>query len=182
MCVGGGDGSSLCLSIISSNSPSLNNASGMWYLWAPSVSGLPAITGLDCTARACTHTHLFTHRPSQTATNPPPPSDRQNAQLHSKAQHADSKQVKAQEMSTVPLILCGENYTLKLHKLSQDHKLSAVTMFTCTNQWCANTTVGDLQFLHIQSVREWHTRHILEACVHNVYILSVKDHLQLAPF
>lgn len=45
--LGGRD--SLWLSIISLGLASLNNASGMWYRCTPSVSRLPATTGLDCT-------------------------------------------------------------------------------------------------------------------------------------
>ncbi len=153
MCVKGGrgDGSSLCLSIISSNSPSLNNASGMWYLWAPSVSGLPAITGLDCTARAHTHTHTQTHRHTHTHTHTSshtdplkqPPNPPLTGKMHNytaKPNMLTQSKWRLQKMSTVPLIPSGEECTLKLQKLSQNIRCVHVHLY-----------ISDLQSTHVKT-------------------------------
>lgn len=106
-CIGGrGDGTSLCLSIISSNSPFLNNASGMWYRCAPSVRvACNNWTGLDCTVaapHAHKHAHAHTHPHTHTFTETPLAETTstgltgKKAQLRSKkALSADSERAKA---------------------------------------------------------------------------------------
>ena len=74
----------------------------LWYVVSLSTICVRAACN-NWTGLHSAHTHTHTHKdPPKLPHNPP--SDKQNAQLHSRAEHADSNEVETQKMRTIPLI------------------------------------------------------------------------------
>lgn len=94
-----------------------------------------------------------------------------NMLTQSKWRHSSTDTVRIKATSKVVVV------STQIIRLDHAHiyKLVICKVYMCRHHLSCR---GNAIPLHTVCAR-WHTEHILEACAHDVYILSVKDHLRL---